>query len=97
MGSSTEDDDFSVFVIASDLGIDGRPFLNPSDREKNPDDPSEIWHDCPSYFADEDFSDLETRDFFRLQGYDRNGNRIVRIIGKFFPGNLFLDCFFDDC
>lgn len=85
MGSSTEDDDFSVFVIASDLGIDGRPFLNPSDREKNLDDPSETWHDCPSYFADEDFSDLETRDFFRLQGYDRNGNRIVRIIGKFFP------------
>lgn len=86
MGSSTgSDDEFSVFVLASDLGVDARPFLNPAERES---DEPENWHDCPSYFADEDFSDLEARDFYRLQGFDKAGNRIVRIIGKFFPAPI---------
>ncbi|XP_021746974.1 ganglioside-induced differentiation-associated protein 2-like [Chenopodium quinoa] len=77
--TASEEDDFSVFVLASDLGVDARPFLDSSEN------PSETWHDCPSYFADEDFSDLEARDFFRLQGSDKSGNRIFRIVGKYFP------------
>lgn len=76
-GSSSED--FSVLVLASDLGIDARPFLANEDRDD--------WHDCPQYLSsDEDFSDLELLQFFRLQGFDKSGNRIIRIVGKYFPG-----------
>ncbi|KAK6945193.1 CRAL-TRIO lipid binding domain [Dillenia turbinata] len=65
IGSSSSDD-FSVVVLASDLGIGHRPFLSPSEREEE-----ENWHDCPSYLSDEDFSDLEALQFFRLQGSDK--------------------------
>ncbi|GAB4851724.1 hypothetical protein Ancab_031126 [Ancistrocladus abbreviatus] len=87
-GGSTASDDFSVVVLASDLGIDARPFLSaPADgvTEQPPDDHD--WHDCPSSFSfsDEDFSDLEALQFFRLQGSDKKGNRICRIVGKCFP------------
>lgn len=78
-GSASED--FSVLVLASDLGIDGRPFLSQSDRENQ----EEQWHDCQSY-EQEDFSDLEALQFFRLEsGSDNSGNRIFRIVGKYFP------------
>ncbi|CAK9184011.1 unnamed protein product [Ilex paraguariensis] len=78
MGSS---DDFSVVVLASDLGVDARSFLSPADREE------ENWHDCAdSLISGEDFSDLDTLQFFRLEsGSDRSGNRIFRIVGKYFP------------
>jgi hypothetical protein len=81
-------EDFSVVVLASDLGIDARPFLTRSDDV----DEQENWHDCPQYLGDEDFSDLDLLQFFTLQGLDRSGNRIFRIVGKYFPGNhsLFL-------
>ncbi|XP_052172449.1 uncharacterized protein LOC127788339 [Diospyros lotus] len=83
MGDSTSSrsEDFSVLVLASDLGIDARPFLNPSDREGG----EEQWYDCPS--ADEqDYSDLDALQFFRLEsGSDKSGNRIFRIVGKYFP------------
>ncbi|PSS15710.1 hypothetical protein CEY00_Acc13202 [Actinidia chinensis var. chinensis] len=76
MGSSTSDD-FSDLVLASVLGVDARPFLSPSDASHE-----ENWHDCP----DEDFSDLEALQFFRLEtGSDKSGNRIFRIVGKYFP------------
>lgn len=85
MGSSS--DDFSVVVLASDLGVDARPFLsNPPPEEEN-------WHDCASYLpsADDqnlDFSDLDALNFFRREsGCDKSGNRIFRIVGKYFPGN----------
>ncbi|GER57194.1 ganglioside-induced differentiation-associatedprotein 2 [Striga asiatica] len=85
MGSSSPED-FSVVVLASDLGIDARPFLThpPPPEEEN-------WHDCPSYLpsADDenlDFSDLEALQFFRLdRGSDKSGNRIFRVVGKYFP------------
>ncbi|KAL3625557.1 hypothetical protein CASFOL_031011 [Castilleja foliolosa] len=85
MGSSSSDD-FSVLVLASDLGVDARPFLShaPPLEEDN-------WHDCPSYLlsADDqnlDFSDLEALQFLRLErGSDKSGNRIFRIVGKYFP------------
>ncbi|GAB4851712.1 hypothetical protein Ancab_031116 [Ancistrocladus abbreviatus] len=87
-GGSTASDDFSVVVLASDLGIDARPFSSPpadGETEQLPDDPD--WHDCSSSFSfsDEDFSDLEALQFFRLQGSDKKGNRIFRIVGKYFP------------
>lgn len=72
----------SVVVLASDLGIDARPFLSsdPQDTEE------ENWHDCPSYLSsDEDFSDLDALQFFRFEGYDTLGSRILRIVGKYFP------------
>lgn len=86
MGSSSPED-FSVVVLASDLGIDARPFLSHSPPE------DDNWHDCPSYLpsADDqnlDFSDLEALQFFRLEsGSDKLGNRIFRVVGKYFPGN----------
>ncbi|XP_074306742.1 uncharacterized protein LOC141641988 [Silene latifolia] len=88
--STSNDDDFSVFVLASDLGVDARPFLNPNNHnhDVNVDEDHDIWQDCPSYFADEDFSDLDTRDFFRLQGSDKSGFPIFRIVGKFFPATI---------
>lgn len=87
MGSSSPED-FSVVVLASDLGIDARPFLShpPASEEDN-------WHDCPSSLpsADDqnlDFSDLDALNFFRLEcGFDNSGNRIFRIVGKYLPGN----------
>lgn len=82
MGSSRED--FSVVVLASDLGIDARPFLTNQEREV---EEQENWYDCPqNLIADEDFSDLELLQFFRVQGHDKSGNRIFRIVGKYFPG-----------
>ncbi|KAF8396226.1 hypothetical protein HHK36_017840 [Tetracentron sinense] len=87
MGSSSED--FSVVVLASDLGIDARPFLSVSDREVEVEVEVEVeeekWLDCPSHLPDEDFSDLDSLQAFRLQGSDKSGNRIFRIVGKFFP------------
>ncbi|KAA8518043.1 hypothetical protein F0562_015537 [Nyssa sinensis] len=84
MGSSSTDD-FSVVVLASDLGIDARPFLSSTDRDAEV--PEENWHDCPSYFiSDEDFSDLDALQFFRLErGSNKSGNRIFRIVGKYLP------------
>lgn len=74
-------DDFSVLVLASDLGVDARPFLSRSEQEAV----EERWHDCPSD-AQEDFSDLDVLQFFRLErGSDVSGNRIFRIVGKYFP------------
>ncbi|XP_010543523.1 PREDICTED: ganglioside-induced differentiation-associated-protein 2 [Tarenaya hassleriana] len=77
-------DDFSVVVLASDLGIDARPFLSKSDEG----DEQENWHDCPQYLGDEDFSDLDVLQFFCLQGSDKSGNRIFRIVGKYFPARV---------
>ncbi|GMI78133.1 hypothetical protein like AT3G10210 [Hibiscus trionum] len=81
MGSSSNDD-FSVVVLASDLGIDARPFLSNHDTETEDQD---HWHDCSQDFSDEDFSDLDFLQFFRRQGSDKSGNRIIRIVGKYFP------------
>lgn len=84
MGSSSNDD-FSVVVLASDLGIDARPFLSNQDTKIEDQD---NWHDCSQDFSDEDFSDLEFLQFFCLQGSDKSGNRILRIVGKYFPGKF---------
>ncbi|KAB2065958.1 hypothetical protein ES319_A09G126900v1 [Gossypium barbadense] len=81
MGSSSNED-FSVVVLASDLGIDARPFLSNQDTEIEDQD---NWHDCSQDFSDEDFSDLEFLQFVCLQGSDKSGNRILRIVGKYFP------------
>ena len=76
-------DDFSVLVLASDLGVDGRPFLSYGEEEEQ-----ENWHDCSDQYLspDEDFSDLNLLQFFHLQGSDKQGNRIFRVVGKYFPG-----------
>lgn len=80
-------DDFSVVVLASDLGIDARPFLSHREGEKEEEEGQDNWQDCSQYLSpDEDFSDLDLLQFFRLQGSDKHGNRIFRIVGKYFPG-----------
>ncbi|KAJ0978032.1 hypothetical protein J5N97_013506 [Dioscorea zingiberensis] len=69
-------EEFSVLVLASDLGVDARSLLSPAEREGD-----EVWHECP----DEDFSDLDALQAFRVEGSDKFGNRVLRIVGKFFP------------
>lgn len=77
--SSVNDDDFSVLVLASDLGMDARPFLTHHQQ------PEETWYDCPSD-EDQDFAHLDSLHFFRLEsGSDKSGYRIFRIVGKYFP------------
>lgn len=94
--ASSSSDDFSVVVLASDLGVDARPFLNPSNLRQQEAAEDDNWHDCPSYLPssdDHDFSDLEALQFFRLErGSDNSGNRIFRIVGKYFPGNQWSVC-----
>lgn len=84
MASSISKEDFSVLVLASDLGVDHRPFLSPSEQQQQQ---TEEWHDCPSHLpSDEDFTDLDLLQFLQLQpGSDKSGNRIFRIVGKYFP------------
>lgn len=77
-GSGT---DFSVLVLGSDFATDaGAALLTPADREE--------WHDClPDLSTDaDDFTDLEDLQVLLVQGTDRAGRTIVRIVGKFFPG-----------
>ncbi|XP_027925002.1 protein GDAP2 homolog [Vigna unguiculata] len=82
MGESSED--FSVVVLASDLGVDARPFLEHQQQQEE-----ENWHDCSQYlFPDEDFSDLDQLQFLLFQGTDKNSNRILRIVGKYFPATV---------
>ncbi|OMO60093.1 hypothetical protein COLO4_33940 [Corchorus olitorius] len=84
MGSSSNEE-FSVMVLASDLGIDARPFLTHQPPEiEDPDN----WHDCSQDFSDQDFSDLDLLRFFSLQGSDKSGSRIFRIVGKYFPATV---------
>ncbi|XXG41395.1 hypothetical protein AAC387_Pa01g1865 [Persea americana] len=81
MGRSSSDD-FSVLVVASDLGVDARSLLSAADGEaQQQQQQEEVWHDCSS----EDFSDLDLLQAFRVEGSDKSGNRIFRIVGKFFP------------
>lgn len=87
MGSSSPaSDDFSVMVLASDLGMDARPFLSKQQDSEIEEQEQEQWHDCAQYLSpDEDFSDLDSLQFFCLQGSDKSGNRIFRLVGKYFP------------
>lgn len=96
MGSSCpSSDDFSVVVLASDLGVDARTLLSNQDGEVEVKQDEDQWHDCAQYLtSDEDFSDLDCLQFFRLQGSDKSGNRIFRIVGKYFPGKLVFRLFF---
>lgn len=85
MGSSSED--FSVVVLASDLAVDARPFLFHQEQQQQQEE--ENWHDCSQYLSpDEDFSDLEQLQFITLQGSDKNGSRIIRIVGKYYPATV---------
>ncbi|KAJ4836113.1 hypothetical protein Tsubulata_004217 [Turnera subulata] len=90
MEGNSSNEEFSVLVLASDLGIDATPFLTSraEEAEQQQQQP-EDWHDCSQQFvSDEDFSDLDQLQFFRLQGSDKLGNRIFRIVGKYFPAQV---------
>ena len=77
-GSGGGGSDFSVRVIGSDFMVDTSAALlaSPADREE--------WHDCVPDLGD-DFSDLEELQVVRVQGSDRSGRPVIRVIGKFFP------------
>ncbi|KAL0923095.1 hypothetical protein M5K25_007140 [Dendrobium thyrsiflorum] len=82
-------EDFSVVVLASDLGVDARSFLSPAERrarvaEDAAAEAPEEWHDC----SEEDFSDLIALQVLRFEGLDKSGNRILRIVGKYFPATV---------
>lgn len=82
MGSTPND--FSVVILPSDGGIDSRPLLPDKDKES---EEADNWHDCSQNLSsDEDFSDLDLLQFVRLEGSDKAGNRILRVVGKYFPG-----------
>jgi hypothetical protein len=72
--------DFSVLVLGSDFATDaGAALLTRADRDE--------WHDClPDLSDPDDFTDLEELQVLRVQGTDRAGRTIVRVVGKFFPG-----------
>ena len=85
--------DFSVLVLGSDFATDaGAALLTHADRED--------WHDClpdlSEAEADACFSDLEELQVVRVQGTDRAGRTIVRVVGKFFPGARIHPVFFID-
>ena len=65
-------------VIGSDFAVDAGAALlaSPVDREE--------WHDCVPDLGD-DFSDLEELQVVRVQGTDRSGRTVVRVVDKFFP------------
>ncbi|OAY82020.1 ganglioside-induced differentiation-associated protein 2 [Ananas comosus] len=86
--SGASGEEFSVVVLASDLGVDARSLLTPSERRHASAGDDEVWHDCPSHLGDEDFSDLDALQAFRVEGADRSGCRILRIVGKFFPAQI---------
>jgi hypothetical protein len=73
--------DFSVVVVGSDFAMDAGAALltSPAYREETE------WHDCVPDLGD-DFSDLEELQVVRVQGADRSGRSVVRVVGKFFPG-----------
>jgi len=84
--------DFSVLVLGSDFATDaGAALLTHADRED--------WHDClpdlSEAEADACFSDLEELQVVRVQGTDRAGRTIVRVVGKFFPGARIRPIFFN--
>ncbi|KAJ8760014.1 hypothetical protein K2173_010870 [Erythroxylum novogranatense] len=78
----------AILALASDLGIDARPFLAAQETvgvqiTREEDEPEENWHDCSQdILSDEDFSDLDLLQFIRLQGSDKSRNRIVRVVGN---------------
>lgn len=78
LGEGSDNGEFSVLVLGSDLTVDARSFLEPLIPEEH-----EVWHEC---LEEEDFSDIEQLQTVRIEGTDRHGNRIIRIVGKFFPG-----------
>eukprot|EP00252_Welwitschia_mirabilis_P006004 TRINITY_DN16646_c0_g1_i1.p1 TRINITY_DN16646_c0_g1~~TRINITY_DN16646_c0_g1_i1.p1 ORF type:complete len:238 (-),score=45.27 TRINITY_DN16646_c0_g1_i1:351-1064(-) len=76
----SKDLDLSLLVVSSDLVVDAHAF-KPHQNEREEEEEDE-WHDC---HCEEDFSDLEDLHFLDLQGTDKSGRKLLRIIGKFFP------------
>ncbi|KAF3786830.1 Ganglioside-induced differentiation-associated-protein 2 [Nymphaea thermarum] len=80
-GGGGEDDEFSVMVLASDLTVDARSFLERVNETHQEDE----WFDCRTSLLDEGFSDLEQLQALRVEGLDKQGRPLLRIVGKYFP------------
>ncbi|XP_020585577.1 ganglioside-induced differentiation-associated protein 2-like [Phalaenopsis equestris] len=76
--------DFSVLVLASDLGVVARSRVARVAEEAAAEAEAEQWHEC----SEEDFSDLVALQILRFEGLDKSGNRILRIVGKYFPATV---------
>ncbi|KAJ7563372.1 hypothetical protein O6H91_03G107400 [Diphasiastrum complanatum] len=75
--------DSSLLVLASDLVVDADSF-GFSGNAKCLDN-----NDSAASMADnDDFKDLEELQVLRVEGCDREGRRIVRIVGKFYPATV---------
>lgn len=86
------EEDFNVVVVPSDrYGVDPRPLTTTTE---------DTWHDCPSdpAYNDEEFPALDALKFFRIEpASDNSGNRIIRVIGRYFPGIIIIIIYFVLC
>jgi hypothetical protein len=77
--------DSGLLVLSSDLVVEtsmftGKPESSGTSTSESQGNTTQDLH--------EDYSDLDELQFLRLEGVDRQLRRIVRIVGKFFPGRL---------
>lgn len=86
------EDDFSLYVVASDLTVEAHAYGIGKHNNDIQEEENEEWHECDSALSpllvmddDDDFSDLDQLQILELQGKDKAGRRILRIVGKFFP------------
>uniref|UniRef100_A0A0D6R7S5 CRAL-TRIO domain-containing protein n=1 Tax=Araucaria cunninghamii TaxID=56994 RepID=A0A0D6R7S5_ARACU len=85
------EEDFSLYVVASDITVDAHAFGIGNSLQEDEKEEDEEWHECDSALSpllaedNDDFSDLEQLRVLELQGKDKAGRRILRIVGKYFP------------
>lgn len=79
--------DSGLFVLSSDLVVDPSSFRFKEESPKAQDEEAQS-ATCAFRYANEDFSDLEELQVIRLEGIDRQGRQIVRIVGRFLPGTF---------
>ncbi|KAG6546006.1 hypothetical protein Mapa_012669 [Marchantia paleacea] len=81
---SEPESESSLFVLSSDLVVDSSYFSFKDDSPKAQMEQAQAANSAFRY-ANEDFSDLEELQVLRLEGIDRQGRRVVRIVGKYLP------------
>ncbi|KAL3684271.1 hypothetical protein R1sor_002293 [Riccia sorocarpa] len=79
-------EDCNLLVLSSDLVVDPSSFrFREEESEKAESEEAQTGSSAPVSYGDEDLSDLEELQVLRLEGVDRQGRRIVRIVGRFLP------------
>uniref|UniRef100_A0A0C9S831 TSA: Wollemia nobilis Ref_Wollemi_Transcript_6287_1253 transcribed RNA sequence n=1 Tax=Wollemia nobilis TaxID=56998 RepID=A0A0C9S831_9CONI len=82
--------DSEIFAVAPDLVLGSRSFgSHASDVEEEEEEGRWDCHQCDSPFSYcDDFSYLEDLGVLKVEGRDKAGRRILRIVGKYFPAIL---------